>query len=63
MQQMLSAIEQRLPRIDVLLFSDFNYGCLPQALVDGIREKASARKDHDGGRQPSILAVCGHFSL
>ena len=43
MQQMLSAIEERLSNIDVLLFSDFNYGCLPQALVDGIREKASAR--------------------
>jgi len=42
MKRVLSAIEQRLSRIDVLLFSDFNYGCLPQALVESICEKASA---------------------
>jgi rfaE bifunctional protein kinase chain/domain len=39
-KQVISAVAQRLSRTDVLLFSDFNYGCLPQALVDDVREKA-----------------------
>jgi rfaE bifunctional protein kinase chain/domain len=43
-EQMLSAAAERLPRTDVVLFSDFNYGCLPQLLVDGVCEKARARK-------------------
>ncbi len=30
------AIYERLEKCDVLLFSDFNYGCLPQDLVDDI---------------------------
>jgi len=37
-----SAIEKVIDNIDVLLFSDFNYGMLPQALVDDIT--ALARK-------------------
>ncbi len=40
MARMLAAIEKRLPETDVLLFSDFNYGCLPQPLVDQITELA-----------------------
>lgn len=40
MEHMLAAIEKRLPNTDVLLFSDFNYGCLPQPLVDRIVEMA-----------------------
>jgi rfaE bifunctional protein kinase chain/domain len=31
-----------LPRTDLLLFSDFNYGCLPQRLVAALTEAASA---------------------
>lgn len=34
------AIAERLSRTDLLLFSDFNYGCLPQPLVDGVCEQA-----------------------
>jgi rfaE bifunctional protein kinase chain/domain len=41
--RMLAAIERRLPSTDVLLFSDFNYGCLPQALVDEVAERAARR--------------------
>ncbi len=32
-----------LPRTDLLMFSDFNYGCLPQRLVATLTEAASAR--------------------
>jgi rfaE bifunctional protein kinase chain/domain len=42
-RKMLAAIEAQLPSTDVLLFSDFNYGCLPQALVDAIAERAAKR--------------------
>jgi rfaE bifunctional protein kinase chain/domain len=43
LSQMLAAIERRLTATDLILFSDFNYGCLPQALVDAVVERASAR--------------------
>jgi rfaE bifunctional protein kinase chain/domain len=32
----LSEVEAVLPATDLLVFSDFNYGCLPQALVDHV---------------------------
>ena len=32
----LRHVELLLPNLDVILFSDYNYGCLPQALVDEI---------------------------
>jgi len=32
-----------LPEIDLLMFSDFNYGCLPQELVDSIAKEARLR--------------------
>jgi rfaE bifunctional protein kinase chain/domain len=38
--RMLRAVEDALPDCDLLLFSCFNYGCLPQDLVDAISEKA-----------------------
>jgi len=41
--RMLALIERELPRTDLLLFSDFNYGCLPQTLVDAVTERAAAR--------------------
>jgi rfaE bifunctional protein kinase chain/domain len=40
--KMLKAVEQALPDCDLLLFSCFNYGCLPQDLVDAITTKARA---------------------
>jgi len=39
-EQILREIEQTLEKIDLLVFSDFNYGCLPQSLVEKIIEKA-----------------------
>ena len=38
--QIFSEIEQALDKIDLLVFSDFNYGCLPQPLVEKIVESA-----------------------
>jgi len=43
LSQVLDRIEQALPDTDLLLFSDFNYGCLPQPLVDAVVERASER--------------------
>lgn len=40
MRSMLQSMEAVLPHIDLLMFADFNYGCLPQGLVDGICELA-----------------------
>jgi rfaE bifunctional protein kinase chain/domain len=42
-RKMLAAVEPALASCDLLLFSDFNYGCLPQDLVDAIGAKARAR--------------------
>lgn len=42
-ERLLGEIDARLGKCDLLLFSDFNYGCLPQPLVDAIIEKANAR--------------------
>ena len=41
--QILADVEARLATTDLILFSDFNYGCLPQALVDAIRERAAEK--------------------
>lgn len=42
--QMLALVEGALENADVLVFSDFNYGCLPQPLVEKIIQSA---KRHD----------------
>ena len=34
--RLLGTLEKRLDSADLLVFSDFNYGCLPQPLVDGL---------------------------
>src|SRR6185437_2937908 len=41
--RMLGAIEGALAKCDLVLFSCFNYGCLPQDLVDAVTAKASER--------------------
>lgn len=33
---LLNILEENIKNIDMLIFSDFNYGCLPQALVESI---------------------------
>jgi rfaE bifunctional protein kinase chain/domain len=40
--KMLKAVEAALAKTDLVLFSCFNYGCLPQDLVDAIVTKARA---------------------
>jgi len=35
-KQMIELIEQSIKEVDLLVFSDFNYGCLPQSLVEQI---------------------------
>jgi rfaE bifunctional protein kinase chain/domain len=41
-RRMLTAIEEALAKCDLVLLSCFNYGCLPQDLVDAITVKARA---------------------
>ena len=38
---LFDAVVQTLPQTDLLIFSDFNYGCLPQGLVDRLIELAN----------------------
>lgn len=40
--QIISAVEAAIEDANVLVFSDFNYGCLPQLLVERITELAKA---------------------
>jgi rfaE bifunctional protein kinase chain/domain len=42
--EVLKTVETALPGADLVIFSDFNYGILPQALVEGISELARARR-------------------
>jgi rfaE bifunctional protein kinase chain/domain len=42
--KMMREIERLLPQTDLLLFSDFNYGCLPQVVVDEVVERAAERQ-------------------
>ncbi|MCB1165355.1 MAG: adenylyltransferase/cytidyltransferase family protein [Leptospiraceae bacterium] len=42
-QQVLDRVDSLLDNIDLLVFSDFNYGCLPQELVNEISEKAQQK--------------------
>lgn len=41
--QILAELERILDDVDVLVFSDFNYGCLPQPLVDQVIRSAKER--------------------
>lgn len=43
-KSILERIDEALASADLLVFSDFNYGCLPQSLVDQIVERARARR-------------------
>ena len=40
----LTTFENIVPEIDLLVFSDFNYGCLPQTLVQNLISLANSRK-------------------
>ncbi len=43
-EKMLKTLENIIPNIDLLVFSDFNYGCLPQVIVDQIISLAKLHK-------------------
>lgn len=43
-QDMLAAVKEVLAKSDLVVFSDFNYGCLPQPLVDEISDICRRRK-------------------
>jgi rfaE bifunctional protein kinase chain/domain len=66
--KVLAAVERLLPTTDVLLFSDFNYGCLPQPLVDAVIERAAKRgilmaADSQASSQISDISRFKHMSL
>lgn len=41
--QILESVKSRLDQVQLLIFSDFNYGCLPQRLVDAISAEAASK--------------------
>ena len=41
--QLLAQMEEIIPSVDLIVFSDFNYGCLPQPVVDKISSMAKSR--------------------
>jgi rfaE bifunctional protein kinase chain/domain len=43
-EQLLASLLPKLDESDALVFSDFNYGCLPQQMVDRITTEARKRK-------------------
>lgn len=42
-RRVLDSVKAVLPTTDLLIFSDFNYGCLPQSLVDNVIDLCSSR--------------------
>jgi rfaE bifunctional protein kinase chain/domain len=42
-ERMYDDVVAVLPQVDLLMFADFNYGCLPQELVDAIADAARSR--------------------
>lgn len=42
--KILNSVKAALPTTDLFIFSDFNYGCLPQSLVDAIVDACNSRK-------------------
>ena len=42
--KILNAVKVALPKSDIVIFSDFNYGCLPQSLVEEITDACRRRK-------------------
>jgi len=43
-REMFKNLEAMMSKLDLLVFSDFNYGCLPQQLVDNLIKKAKSLK-------------------
>ncbi|EFL89549.1 PfkB family carbohydrate kinase [Ahrensia sp. R2A130] len=67
-QRMVDAIISRLDDVDVLLFSDFNYGCLPQSVIDPVIAEARKRgvfvgADSQASSQMSDISRFQHMDL
>ena len=67
-QHMVDAIVAKLDDIDVLLFSDFNYGCLPQAVIDPVIVEARKRDvyvaaESQASSQMSDISRIKHMAL
>ena len=43
-EQLRAAVHAAMPSTDLLIFSDFNYGCLPQTLVDAVGAMATSSR-------------------
>jgi rfaE bifunctional protein kinase chain/domain len=66
--KMLRWIKSRIKQTDLILFSDFNYGCLPQPLVDAVVEAAIAHKvlmaaDSQASSQMADISRFRHMML
>jgi bifunctional ADP-heptose synthase (sugar kinase/adenylyltransferase) len=48
-KKILDTIESKLSEIDLFVFSDFNYGCLPQLIGRPDCSLAENKKHHHGG--------------
>jgi rfaE bifunctional protein kinase chain/domain len=67
-QRVLAAVDAALDGADILLFADYNYGCLPQPLVEAISERARARgvmmaADSQASSQLSDVSRFKHMTL
>lgn len=67
-QRMVDAIISRLDDLDVLLFSDFNYGCLPQGVIEPVIAEARKRDvfvgaDSQASSQMSDISRFQHMDL
>jgi hypothetical protein len=59
--QLLEHLALIMEDTELLVFADFNYGCLPQPLVDRIVDMASGRRRDTGGGQPVVFADRRHL--
>jgi rfaE bifunctional protein kinase chain/domain len=67
-KNMTRQIEEHLDQTDLILFSDFNYGCLPQGFVAAIVERAASRgvmmaADSQASSQTSDISRFKRMSL
>ena len=66
--KLIKGVIDVLPELDLLIFSDFNYGCLPQFLVDALIQEARAKNvpmvaDSQASSQMSDISRFKHMML
>lgn len=67
-EQILQRFDDIVDNTDLLLFSDFNYGCLPQPLVDALVERGRAKNimmvaDSQASSQYADISRFKHMTL